>query len=127
MEERNAVRNTTWLERPCCHFMLPVAGFLYALLSVVIQLLSAAASCAVTAPDEIVSALQSATQCLLIHNICYLVISTGLSLLTTFSLIRLHFYITYVFVSLSVSFILKPLKERIFSDFLLKFGVQLSW
>ena len=119
MEKRNAVQNTTWLERPCCHFMPLVAGSLYALLSVVILLLSATASCAATAPDEISSALQSAAQFFLVHNICYLVISTGLShLLTTFSLIKLHFCITYVFVSLSVPFILKPPKKEDFSSFI---------
>ena len=66
MEKRNAVQNTTWLERPCCHFMPLVAGSLYALLSVVIPLLSATASCAATAPDEISSALQSAAQFFLV-------------------------------------------------------------
>lgn len=38
------------------------------------------------APDEIFSTLQSATQFFLVHNICHLIISTGLSLLlATFS------------------------------------------
>lgn len=114
MEKGNAVQNTAWLERPCCHFMPLGAGSLYALLSMVIQLLSATASCVPTAPDEMFFALQSDAQLFPVHNICSLVTSTGLShLLTTFSLIKLHFCITYVFVSLSVSFILKlPKKEH---------------
>ena len=118
MEKGNAVQNTTWLERPCCPFMPLGAGSLYALLSMAIQLLSATAACAPAAPDEMFSALQSAAQLFPIHNICSLVTATGLShLLTTFSLIKLHFCITYVFVSLSASFILKPSKKEDFGPF----------
>lgn len=85
----------------------------HALLSTAIQLLSATAACAPTAPDEMFSALPSAAQLFPVHNVCSLVTATGLSrLLTTFSLIKLHFCITYVFVSLSVSFILKPPKKE---------------
>lgn len=64
----------------------PQKGFLYALLSMVIQLLCVGTSCALAAPNEIFSALQSATRFLLVHSICYLITSTGLSLLATFSL-----------------------------------------
>lgn len=56
-------------------------GSLYVLLSMVIQLFPATPACTLAALDEILSALQSATQFLFIPSICYLIISTGLSLL----------------------------------------------
>lgn len=60
--------------------------------AMVIQLRSVTTSCALAAPDELSTALQSATQFLFVHSICYLIISTGLSLpLANFSLYQTPF------------------------------------
>lgn len=87
---------------------------LYGLLRTVLQLLSATPACALAAAAEIFSALQSATQFLLIHSICYLIISSGLSLLLlTFFCIKLPFFILRVFVCVSLSVLyLKTYSKR---------------
>lgn len=69
----------------------PQKGFLYALLSMVIQLLWVAPSRALATPNELFSALQSATRFFPVHSICYLITSTGLSLLAAFSLYQVPF------------------------------------
>lgn len=67
-------------------YATPQKDFPYALLSTVIPL-SVTTSCVLAAPPEIFAALQSATQFLLVHSICYHIIYTGLSLpLATFPL-----------------------------------------
>lgn len=88
--------------------------FLYALLSMVIQPLSVTTSCVLAAPDEIFSALQSATQFWLVHSICYLIISAGLSLLlATFSLYQaLFLHQPCVCKPLCVILYLKPPKRE---------------
>ena len=86
---------------------------LYGLLSTLLQLLSVTPACALAAAVEIFSALQSATQFLLIHSICYLIISSGLSLLlANFCLYQASFlYRSCVCVCLSVLY-LKPSKRE---------------
>lgn len=106
MGKGNAVQYTIWYEDGAIILCPQLQkDFLYALFSTVIELLCVATSCALAAPNEIFSAL-------LVHSICYLITSTGLSLLATFSLYQVPLLNHSCFLPSVRILDLKPPKRR---------------